>query len=173
MSFRVETIGTFTCNRCKKELQITISPPVGTIAPLDEELIKTGLLSEEDSYEASCRDKSTVELSKHGWMPVFFQKKSFDLCPECSSDLSSFLESLESFTPSEGTCCLFDEYCIDHGFHHGAEASELREGIEKLIKHPDPCGHSCVESLQSLLEAVDARDSLAYEEHAKQEKGPR
>lgn len=66
-------------------------------------------------------------------------------------------------------CRIYDRACATHGFYHGAEASELREGIEKLIAKPPhadcPCGQEIVESLvddlRDLLEKVDARDSVA------------
>jgi hypothetical protein len=59
-------------------------------------------------------------------------------------------------------CLVYDESCAEHGFIHGAEASELREGIEALL---DQCGEMShddwTEALTSLLDRVDARDSLA------------
>lgn len=70
-------------------------------------------------------------------------------------------------------CKIYREACPDHGFYHGAEAEELREGIEKIIKTCRPCvstaedgctGCHIVEELELLLDRVDARDSLAYRE---------
>jgi hypothetical protein len=56
-------------------------------------------------------------------------------------------------------CHLRAGYCHEHGFVHGAEAEELRSGIEKLLK-ADPANWPM--ALQDLLDRVDARDSLAY-----------
>jgi hypothetical protein len=66
-------------------------------------------------------------------------------------------------------CTIYETSCSDHGFAHGAEASELREGIEQIIK--DHCGddgtnesgaaEEVCDELQLLLEKVDARDSVA------------
>jgi hypothetical protein len=68
-------------------------------------------------------------------------------------------------------CKVYKEPCGKHNFIHGAEAEELREGIEKLIADPTEyeCGHDLflgvsVDDLQDLLDRVDARDSLAYRE---------
>lgn len=160
MSFRVETTATFTCSRCKTELAIDIPTPTDS----------------ETDFSRHCREICYRRRKEAGWGIVHLELKpaalpsEFSLCPECASGTQQFMTDIESFTSSEGTCCLFDEYCSDHGFHHGAEASELREGIEKVIKHPDAYGPSCVEGLQNLLDSVDARDSLAYAEHAKREK---
>jgi ribA/ribD-fused uncharacterized protein len=53
-----------------------------------------------------------------------------------------------------------DRGCAVHnGANHGGEAEELRSGIEALIKHDL---HVTSSDLQSLLDRVDARDSLAY-----------
>jgi hypothetical protein len=49
--------------------------------------------------------------------------------------------------------------CPRHGFVHGAEAEELRSGIEKLLER------GCLNypmRLRELLDRVDARDSLAF-----------
>jgi hypothetical protein len=67
-------------------------------------------------------------------------------------------------------CTVYGSYCDNHGFQHGAEAEELREGIQKLIdQHPRkvPVG-----ALERLLESVDARDSIAYLAHKKSEETP-
>lgn len=69
-------------------------------------------------------------------------------------------------------CRVYREPCPDHGFIHGAEAEELREGIEKMIKDPPSSDHpesqmlveSLVDALQDMLDKVDARDSVAYRE---------
>ena len=56
--------------------------------------------------------------------------------------------------------CPLGTYCEEHGFHHGAEAEELRKGIEDLIacyEDEVPCS-----VLEELLQRIDARDSVAY-----------
>jgi len=50
--------------------------------------------------------------------------------------------------------------CEKHGFIHGAEAEELREGIEKLCNKYDK--KVPIQDLEDLLRRVDARDSLAF-----------
>lgn len=74
-------------------------------------------------------------------------------------------------------CPVYAGYCDLHGFTHGAEAEELRKGIEQLAEeleeeprnrsHWD--GDDAVEAIQGiarklkdLLEEVDARDSTAF-----------
>lgn len=57
--------------------------------------------------------------------------------------------------------CVIGEYCAVHEFVHGAEAEELRSGIEILIENGDEV--EPVE-LQRFLDDVDARDSCAYAE---------
>jgi hypothetical protein len=63
--------------------------------------------------------------------------------------------------------------CPVHSYQkHGKEAHELREGIKKIINshcgervtYQDPEGllDGMCDDLQSLLDQVDARDSLAY-----------
>lgn len=77
-------------------------------------------------------------------------------------------------TPPDGSrraerrsrCTVFKDSCAEHGFIHGAEASELREGIEKIIEdygQPENDTHdgALLDDLQRLLDTVDARDSLA------------
>lgn len=66
------------------------------------------------------------------------------------------------------TCTVYKTACAVHGFIHGAEASELREGIEKLIEEynsDDENLSSVADDLQRLLDRVDARDSVARLEH--------
>lgn len=63
-------------------------------------------------------------------------------------------------------CRVYSEPCPDHGFFHGAEAEELREGIEAILdREGDERGFK--RALQALLDRVDARDSLAYLEAKK------
>lgn len=58
-------------------------------------------------------------------------------------------------------CPVYHEHCSKHGFYHGAEAEELREGIERIIRHGG-YGELIHDELRRLLDRVDARDSLAY-----------
>lgn len=59
------------------------------------------------------------------------------------------------------TCPVFKRYCSEHGFVHGAEAEELRHGIEKILS--DACDEDDFRrELRRLLEQVDARDSVAF-----------
>jgi len=70
------------------------------------------------------------------------------------------IEALRSRKPNPNGCPVYREACFDHGFVHGAEAEELREGIEKVLGR-----HTVThEGLMRLLDRVDARDSLAYRE---------
>jgi len=76
------------------------------------------------------------------------------------------IEALRSRKPNPNGCPVYREACFDHGFVHGAEAEELREGIEKVLathNYPDDA-HSLRCELQAILDRVDARDSLAYRE---------
>lgn len=99
--------------------------------------------------------------------------------------LSTAVAILEAFelgfqdAADTGRCLVYEKSCADHGFIHGAEASELREGIEELIKQYSDCdrdgdcaGCHLIEELEALLEKVDARDSVARQE-AQLPKGPR
>ncbi len=57
--------------------------------------------------------------------------------------------------------------CAVHGFIHGSEAEELREGIEKIVRHYSDASFDndadlMLEELRRLLEEVDARDSVAF-----------
>lgn len=75
-------------------------------------------------------------------------------------------------------CRVYKDPCPEHDFIHGAEAEELREGIEGLIKRY--VGEDFEEwemrdllgNLQELLDRVDARDSLAFREAADREDEP-
>jgi hypothetical protein len=72
------------------------------------------------------------------------------------------------------SACSIKGYCHDHGFWHGGEASELRCGIERaLAQHGNAIDSrdetedaypALVRELEQLLDRIDARDSLAYEE---------
>lgn len=83
---------------------------------------------------------------------------------------------------AERCCPLRADACREHGYVHGAEAEELRAGIEKIIsdrnsiddgepnEHTSPHDaaynaiDAVLERLQGLLDSVDARDSIAYRE---------
>lgn len=67
-------------------------------------------------------------------------------------------------------CLVYKTPCLDHGFIHGAEAEELREGLEAMISAGDG---ATTEDLQQLLESVDARDSVAYREATRRQKAGR
>ena len=67
-------------------------------------------------------------------------------------------------------CTVYATPCSVHDFIHGAEAEELREGIEKLMENEDAVK---VRQLRSLLDRVDARDSLAYLESHEAQHGER
>lgn len=72
--------------------------------------------------------------------------------------------------------CRFGKYCDRHNFVHGAEAKELREKLQDILADLDNAvDEDSVSSLQSfpdemlsrleeMLEDVDARDSLAFDE---------
>jgi hypothetical protein len=66
--------------------------------------------------------------------------------------------------------------CPEHQFYHGAEAEELREGIEKILKNfaggleGNDDLYAITGDLHKLLDSVDARDSLAYAEHRDKER---
>lgn len=57
--------------------------------------------------------------------------------------------------------CVIGQYCERHGFIHGMEAEQLRQGIERLIERGED---DVLEELQQLLDHVDARDALAFME---------
>lgn len=60
-------------------------------------------------------------------------------------------------------CTVYRQYCSTHNFVHGAEAEELRSGIEKLIEQEVlRTDEGWRDALQRLLDRVDARDSLAW-----------
>lgn len=61
------------------------------------------------------------------------------------------------------TCSLVTTACPIHRSVHGAEAEELRAGIEALMPRlPEMLPIEIKRELQQLLDRVDARDSLAY-----------
>jgi hypothetical protein len=55
--------------------------------------------------------------------------------------------------------CVMGKPCKEHdGVVHGAEAEELRAGLEKLVAE----GFVTERAVTSLLDSIDARDSLAF-----------
>lgn len=69
--------------------------------------------------------------------------------------------------------CVFGLPCTRHnGVVHGAEAEELRRGIEKILRDfdtselrdPPRVESAMLRELEQLLVEVDARDSLAFVE---------
>ncbi len=62
-------------------------------------------------------------------------------------------------------CAYQGKKCPEHLVVHGAEAEELRAGIEKLLAKPGPATvRQWRLDLIDLLDTTDARDSLAYVE---------
>jgi len=86
----------------------------------------------------------------------------------CCGSESTLVTNVES----EATCkrCLNVMHahpCPVHGdAHHGGEAEELRKGVERLrdslADHREYDGYDIRDRLQTLLDDVDARDSLAW-----------
>lgn len=83
---------------------------------------------------------------------------------ECADELEAALAAAERPTPAAK--CVMGVYCHNHGFIHGAEAEELRQRIERAIKGADHEGCVDEDDLQRILDEVDARDSLAWQEVA-------
>jgi hypothetical protein len=123
------------------------------------------------STEVSDYDPSTIMELPPDWARFRWGDTDFDLCPECSSDAQTFLNNVEAFSHVDDNECPMHVRCEDHGFFHGAEATELREGIEKILES-GRCrpGTSTHVRLEGLLASVDARDSLAYAEMIEKEK---
>jgi len=83
-------------------------------------------------------------------------------------------ERLKPLMVRPSDCPVYANYCAEHGFTHGAEAEELREGIQNLISkwsteaievgatYPERFVE--VDRLRDLLDRVDARDSVAFRE---------
>ncbi len=74
------------------------------------------------------------------------------LCPACAAQSS---ESNADGGDENDVCTLYAAHCPKHGFVHGREAHELRTELEALIR---------LSAVSDILDRVDARDSLAYEE---------
>ena len=60
----------------------------------------------------------------------------------------------------DGVCNMGSHLCPKHGYVHGTEAQELREGLEELIGIHAGDDLSPM-ALRNLLDVIDARDSLA------------
>lgn len=67
--------------------------------------------------------------------------------------------------------CRMGRYCSIHNFVHGAEAEELREKIKKLLVTPfdETDAYYVLDRINSILDEVDARDSLAWAEYKDEE----
>lgn len=64
-------------------------------------------------------------------------------------------------------CPAYAGYCGVHGFTHGAEAEELRKGLEVIVRKyglPENDTHDgeLIRQINALLDRVDARDSVAF-----------
>lgn len=70
---------------------------------------------------------------------------------------------------AEGIVCQFDgEPCPAHSdVVHGAEAEELRSGVQTLISRKHYAVSHLENALEDLLDRIDARDSLAFLEASK------
>lgn len=117
-----------------------------------------------------CKASAEAEVPRD-WEKFDWDGVEYDLCPECASDAKAFLSDVEAFSHVDDNECPMHVSCVAHGFFHGAEAIELREGIEKIIENQSSRGESyAYDRLRNLLEQVDARDSLAYAEMVEKEK---
>lgn len=78
------------------------------------------------------------------------------ICSRCQKALEKLI----------GGCRVRANHCDEHGYVHGAEAEELRAGLEKALSNlgTDCCRHDddLASEIRNLLDYVDARDSLAY-----------
>jgi len=68
------------------------------------------------------------------------------------------LKALKDKAPA----CVLGVFCAKHDYIHGAEAEDLRSGIDDVMNMIEGYGVEPVESLRNLLENCDARDSVAY-----------
>jgi len=68
------------------------------------------------------------------------------------------------FPPKDRRCLMRTRKCPVHGFVHGKEAEELRVGIEKIIEDASMYGpvSDLLDDLRTMIDGVDARDSLAF-----------
>lgn len=80
------------------------------------------------------------------------------------------LEGRTRVYPPKSRCYMLDQGCPVHGYIHGKEAEELREGLKKLIElaqdDADEMGVP-VHAIEDMLDRVDARDSVAWLEASK------
>lgn len=89
----------------------------------------------------------------------------------------ALLREAGDVTPGVTKCPVYAVLCQEHGgIVHGMEAEELRAGIEELIAGADDSVDEdarvvSAADLQSLVDKVDARDSLAYREATSQPGG--
>lgn len=67
---------------------------------------------------------------------------------------------------TKAKCPLHAGFCEEHGFVHGHEAEELRKGLETALEEAKSFA-GLVRRLYRLLDAVDARDSVAFLETPK------
>ena len=106
------------------------------------------------------------QLSPWSEQPDYIKARWLEFVPKARELLCRPAESGTVAT----RCTVYETPCSVHDFIHGAEAEELREGIEKLMENEDAVK---VRQLQSLLDRVDARDSLAYLESKDDQHGER
>lgn len=85
-----------------------------------------------------------------------------------SADVLALLDYTDKLEEQMKKCQVHILPCTEHGYIHGAEANELREGVEELLKedreyyNPQHLDDDRLASnLERLLNRVDARDSLA------------
>ncbi len=76
------------------------------------------------------------------------------------------ITEIKGTTSEKPQCKCYSSHCAEHGFFHGAEAEELREKFENLIKNKNKISAN---QIQKILDSVDARDSLAYLEFKKEQ----
>ena len=80
------------------------------------------------------------------------------------------LEGRTRVYPPKSKCYMLDQGCPVHGYIHGKEAEELREGLKKLLDtasgDADEMGVP-VHELEDMLDRIDARDSVAWLEASK------
>lgn len=74
----------------------------------------------------------------------------------------------DALAPPAPKKCVIGEYCHTHGWIHGQEAEQLREGVEKILDEVDhevevaDAANELDRRLRVMLDAVDARDSAAF-----------
>lgn len=103
-----------------------------------------------------------VELTLREAAELIEVGQSEKVCPRCAAAVAKLFAGA---VPSR--CTVYSEVCPEHGFVHGAEAEELRAGIEKILARNYGCDTNELPSgvqmsLAMLLDRTDARDSLAF-----------